>query len=50
MLQQLKSGFKRTIIWNKDQSKVTTQAQNQYLNQLVDPSFQGVNFSRRLFV
>ena len=25
LLQQLKSGFKRTIIWNKYQSKVTIQ-------------------------
>ena len=47
MLQQLKSGFKRTINWNKYQSDPKTYAQNQYLNHLVDPSFQGVN---RLFV
>ena len=32
LLQQLKSGFKRTINWNKYQSKVTLQAQNQYLD------------------
>ena len=47
LLQQLKSGFKRTINWNKYQSDPKTYAQNQYLNHLVDPSFQGVN---RLFV
>ena len=47
LLQQLKSGFKRTINWNKYQSKVTIQAKNQYLDHLIDPSFQGVN---RLFV
>ena len=38
---QLKSGFKRTINWNKYQSKVLTE--NQYLDYTVDPSFQGVH-------
>ena len=47
LLQQLKSGFKRTINWNKYQSDPKTYAQNRYLNHLVDPSFQGVN---KLFV
>ena len=47
LLQQIKSGFKRTINWNKYQSSIKTNAQNRYLNHLVDPSFQGVN---RLFV
>ena len=47
LLQKLKSGFKRTINWNKCQSKVTIQAPNPYLDYLIDPSFQGVN---RLFV
>ena len=47
LLQQLKSGFKRTINWNKYQSDPKTYAQNRYLNHLVNPSFQGVN---RLFV
>ena len=42
LLQQFKSGFKRTINWNKYQSKVTTQAQNQYLDYLINSSFQGV--------
>ena len=41
--QELKSGFKWTINWNKYQSKVTTQIENQYLDYLIDPSFQGVN-------
>ena len=46
--QQLKSGFKRTINWNKYQSKLTTRAWNQYLDDyLIDSSFQGVN---RFFV
>ena len=31
-LQQLKSGFKRTIDWNKYQSDPKTYTQNQYLN------------------
>ena len=43
LLQQLKSRCKRTIDWNKFQSNIITQAQNQYLNYLTDPSFQGVN-------
>ena len=47
LLKQLESGFKRKINWNKNQSKLTEQAQNRYLDYLVDPSFQGVN---RLFV
>ena len=45
--EQLKSGFKRTINWNKYQAKVSTERVNQYLDYLIDPSFQGV---RRLFV
>ena len=43
LLQQLKSGFKRTINWNKYQSKTTIQAQNQFLDYLIDLSFQGIN-------
>ena len=43
LLQQLKSGFKRTINWNKYQSSIKTYAQNRYLNHLVNPSFQRVN-------
>ena len=45
--QQLESGFKITINWNKYLAKTTNQAQNRYLDFLIDPSFQGVN---RLFV
>ena len=30
LLQQLKSGFERTINWNKYQSKVSMKAQNPY--------------------
>ena len=43
LLQQLKSGFKRRINWNKHQSNSKTDAQNKYLNHLTDPSFEGVN-------
>ena len=43
LLQQLKPSFKRTINWNKYQSEPKTLTQNQYLNHLIDPSFQGVN-------
>ena len=45
--QQLKSGFKRVINWNKYLSKPELLAQNPNLNDLIEPSFQGVN---RLFV
>ena len=47
LLQQLISGFKRTVNWNKYQTKVSTQGQNQYPYFLIDSSFQEVN---RLFV
>ena len=42
-LQQLKSGFKRVINWNKYLSKPELLAQNPNLNHLVEPSFQGIN-------
>ena len=32
LVKQLESGFKRTINWNKYQSKKTSQAQNRYLD------------------
>ena len=47
LLQQLQSGFKRVINWNKYLSKPELLTQNPNLNHLVEPSFQGVN---RLFV
>ena len=46
-LQQLKSGFKRTINWNKYLSKLEILARNPNLNHLAEPSFRGIN---RLFV
>ena len=47
LLQQLKSGFKRTVIWNKFKSKPELLRQNETLNQLVEPRFQEIS---RLFV
>ena len=47
LLTNLKSGFKREIIWNKYRSQMTTEAANNNLNILVDPTFTNVN---RLFV
>ena len=43
LLSQLKSGFKRTISWNKYLPKPELLAQNANLNLLIEPSFQGVN-------
>ena len=47
LLEQLKSGFKRTIKWNKYRLQMTIQPQNNNLNYLIDPTFTNVN---RLFV
>ena len=46
LLQQLKSGFKRVINWNKYLSKPKLLRRNPNPNYLIEPSFQGVN---RLF-
>ena len=43
LLKQFESGFKKTINWNKQQSKTTNYRKNWYLEFLIDPSFQGVN-------
>ena len=37
LLEQLKSGFKRAISWNKYQSKILAERQNQHLDNLIDP-------------
>ena len=37
--EQLKSGFKRTINWNKYEPKVTVQERSQYSYFLVNPNF-----------
>ena len=47
LLEQLKSGFKRPIKWNKYRSQMTIQPQDNNLNYLIDPTFTNVN---RLFV
>ena len=45
--EQLKTGFKRTMKWNKYRSQMTIQPQNNNLNYLIDPTF--INFNK-LFV
>ena len=47
LLTNLKSGFKRKIIWNKYRSQMTTEAVNNNINILIDPTLTNVN---RLFV
>ena len=47
LLTNLKSGFTKEIIWNKYRSQMTTEAINNNLNILIDPTFTNVN---RLFV
>ena len=46
-LEQLRTGFKRTIKWNKYRSKMTNQTKNNNLNYLIGPTF--IKFNR-LFV
>ena len=43
-LKQLKSGFRRTIKWNKYRSEMTNQTKSNYLNYLIDPTFTKVNW------
>ena len=47
LLHQLKTGFKRTIKWNKYRSQMSIQKQNNNLSYLIDSTFTNVN---RLFV
>ena len=47
LLEKLKSGFKRTIKWNKYRSQMSVQSNNNNLNYLIDPIFTKV---KRLFV
>ena len=47
LLEQLKSGSKRTIKWNKYRPQMTIQPRNNNLNSLIDPTFTNAN---RLFV
>ena len=46
-LEQLKSGLKKTIKWNKYRSEMTNQTKTNQLNYLIDPTFTKIN---RLFV
>ena len=43
LLEKLKTGFKRTIKWNKYRSQMTIQPKNNKLNYLIDPTFTNVN-------
>ena len=47
LLDQLKTGFKRTVKWNKYRYEMSNQVANNGLNYLIDPIFINVN---RLFV
>ena len=47
LLGKLKTGFKRTLKWNKYRSQMSVQNNNSKLNYLIDPTFTNVN---RLFV
>ena len=46
LLEQLKTGFKKTIKWNKYRLEMTVQPKKNNLNYLIDPTFTNVN---RLF-
>ena len=43
LLEQLKSGFKRVINWNKYLLKPELLPENKTLNHLVEPGLQGIN-------
>ena len=45
LLEQLRTGFKRTIKWNKYRSEMTNQTQNNNLNYLIYPTLTKVNRS-----
>ena len=47
LLEQLRTGFKRTMKWNKYRPEMTNQTKNNNLKYLTDPTFTKVN---RLFV
>ena len=46
-LEQLKSGYKKTIRWNKYRSEMINQTKTNHLSHVIDPKFIKVN---RLFV
>ena len=43
VLKQIRTGFKRTIKWNKYRSEMTNQTKNNNLNYLIDPTFNKIN-------
>ena len=47
LLEQFRTGFKRTIKWNNYRSEMTNQTKNNNSNYLIDPTFTKVN---RLFI
>ena len=47
LLEQLKSGFRKSIKWNKYMSQMSNQNKNNNLNYLIDTTFSNIN---RLFV
>ena len=47
LLQELKTGFRRTIKWNKYRSEMSNHTKNNNLNDFIDPTFTNVI---RLFV
>ena len=47
LLEELKTGFRRTIKWNKYRSEMSNHTKNNNLNDLNDPTFTNVI---RLFV
>ena len=42
-MEQLRTGFKRTIKWYKYWSEITNQTKRNNLNDLIDPAFTKVN-------
>ena len=42
LLEQIKTGFKRTIKWNKHRSEMSNQTKNSNLSYLIDPTFPNV--------
>ena len=43
LLEQLKTGLKKTIKWNKYRSEMSNQTKNNNLNYLIDPTFTNIN-------
>ena len=44
LLENIKQEFKRTILWNKYRSEVTTQPKNNNLDYLINPAFRNINW------